>query len=155
MPGKKALSKRKTRAKPAGKKRAMGKSSFGKTGSAGKGEGRTAVQAWIATRKAEHREIIGQLDALITESIPGAVQAVKWSAPFYGLPGKGWLVTVGSFNEYVSVGFFAGTKLKPKPPLGDKGNMRRFQIHDASEYDEARLRSWLQQAAKVQGWGNV
>lgn len=150
---KKATTKTAKKAPP--KKAPAKKAAFGRAGTAGKGEGDEAVQAWIAGVKPQHRDLVTKLDALVGKEIPDVKRAVKWSTPFYGRAGQGWLVTVASFKEYVSVGFFAGTMLKPTPPEGESGTMRRVKIHDASEYDEKQLRSWVQQAAKLQGWGKA
>jgi hypothetical protein len=128
---------------------------FGRTGTAGKAEGDGAVKAWIAGIKPEHQEIAHRFDALAGETLPGVKRAVKWNAPFYGLPGKGWVATMGSFKEYVSIGFFAGAKLTPAPPLGESGSMRRVTLHSAADYDERQLRAWLKQASDLQGWGKV
>jgi hypothetical protein len=140
------------KAKPA-KKAAAPK--VGRSGTAGKAEGDGAVKAWIAGIKPEHREIANRFDALAAEMLPGVRRAVKWSAPFYGLPGQGWVATLASFKDYVSIGFFAGTRLTPPPPLGESGSMRRVAVRGAADYDERQLRAWLKQAAGMQGWGKV
>jgi len=122
---------------------------------AAKPGGAAAVRTWIAAVKDEHRPIVDRFDRLITDMVSGLQKAIKWRALFYGVAGRGWIVVINSFKDYVSVGFFAGTELKPAPPLGDRGRMRRFQIHSEAEFDQKRLRSWIQQAAKLEGWGKV
>ncbi|MEA3199101.1 MAG: hypothetical protein QOE90_529 [Thermoplasmata archaeon] len=120
-----------------------------------KGEGGAAVKAWIAHAKPQHRALAQRLDEIITEELPGARKAVKWGAPFYGLEGRGWVATFASFKAYVSLGFFAGASLKPEPPEGESGLMRRVKIVDGTEPDEKQIRAWLRQAAKLPGWGKV
>ena len=82
--------------------------------------------------------------------------------PFYGLPDQGWIVAMWSFKDCVGVGFIAGTLLDPEPPVakmagpwnrGSKVKARRIDIHDESEFDESQLRSWLEQARELPGWG--
>ena len=141
MPAKKAK-------KPAAKKGAKKAAPKAKGGDA-------EVKAWVAKVKPQHRNLVQRIDALIEEVIPDVRRAIKWSTPFYGRAGQGWLVTVGSFKEYVAVGFFAGTSLKPEPPEGESGQMRRVKLRDGEKVDEKRLRSWIEQAAKLPGWGKV
>ena len=38
---------------------------------------------------------------------------VKWNSPFYGVPGKGWFLSVHVFSRYVKATFFAGASLRP------------------------------------------
>ena len=153
---------RKSTRKPArkGPTKAMNKAaptpkSFGRPGTAGKGEGHEAVLAWIAGVKPGHRPIVEKLDALIGDTVPEVKRAIKWSTPLYGLAGQGWFASVASFKEYVSLGFFAGTSLDPPPPFGEGKGMRRVNIHDFGEYDEKQLRSWIKQASSIRGWGTV
>ncbi|MCA1819716.1 MAG: DUF1801 domain-containing protein [Halobacteriales archaeon] len=135
------------------------KAASGRPGSAGKAEGEAAVKAWIASVKPEHRPLVQRIDALIGKTIPGIQRHTKWrkpsnplGTPFYGRPGQGWIVALWSFKEYVSVGFFAGASLVPPPPVPSV-QVRRIDIHDESEYDERQLRSWLEQARDLPGWG--
>lgn len=142
------------KAKPAAKKAAAAPK-FGRSGTAGKADGDGAVKAWIAGINPEHRGIAARFDALAGEMLPGVKRAIKWSTPFYGLPGQGWIATFASFKGHASIGFFAGTRLTPAPPMGDSGNMRRVNLHGAADYDERQLRAWLKQAAGLPGWGTV
>ena len=134
-------------------------------------DGATGVRAWINGVKPEHRLLAQRLDALIAKTIPGVRRAIKWrkpsqplGVPFYGLPDQGWIVAMWSFKDRVGVGFFAGTLLHPEPPVtsmagpwnrGTKVKARRIDIYDGSDYDEAQLRSWLEQARELPGWGNA
>ena len=132
-------------------------------------DGAMGVRAWIAGVKPEHRSLVKRIDALISEMIPGVRRAIKWrkpsqplGVPFYGLPGHGWIVAMWSFKDRVGVGFIAGTRLHPEPPVtsmagpwnrGTSAKARRIDIHDESEFDEAQLRSWLEQSRDLPGWG--
>src|SRR5262249_966289 len=119
--------------------------------------------------KPEHRLLVKRIDALIAKTVPGVHRAIKWrkpsqplGVPFYGLPDHGWIVAMGSFKDSVGVGFFAGTLLDPEPRVakmavpwnrGSEAKARRIDIHDESEFDELQLRSWLEQARELPGWG--
>lgn len=147
-----------TPAKKAAKKpvaKAPAKKAFGRAGTAGKAEGDTAVRAWIESVDARHRPLVERLDALIGEVVPDVKRAVKWSMPMYGREGKGWFAHVGSFKEFVALGFFNGAELKPQPPFGEGETMRRARFPSLAALDEKQVRSWVEQAASIQGWGKA
>lgn len=145
---------KKAKAAKAAPKRAA-KPRFGRSGTAGKGEGDEAVQAWIEGVKPAQQALVRRIDRIVGEEVPGVRRGVKWSMPMYGLPGQGWLVHVGSFKDYVAVGFFSGMSLDPQPPNGESGHMRRMNYASEAELDERQLRSWLQQAKELPGWGKL
>lgn len=164
MPAKERATKPASRKAPAAKrpakktpakKGAAKKPGFGRPGTAGKAEGNAAVRAWIAAVKPEHRGVVKKLDALIGKVVPDVRRAIKWSTPLYGRTGIGYFASVASFKNYVSLSFFAGAHLDPPPPLGESEQMRRVIVHDMSEFDEARFRSWIEQAASRPGWGKL
>ena len=131
--------------------------------------GARGVQAWIDGVKPEHRLLVKRIDALIAKAVPGVRRAIKWrkpsqplGVPFYGLPEHGWIVAMWSFKDSLGVGFIAGTLLDPEPPVakmagpwnrGSTAKARRIDIHNESEFDESQLRSWLEQARELPGWG--
>jgi hypothetical protein len=145
---------RKPARKPA-RKAGPGRKAFGRPGTAGKAEGDAAVRRWMAGVNPAHRPIVERLDALIGEIVPDVKRAIKWSTPMYGRAGQGWFASVASFKNYVSLNFFAGTRLEPPPPVGEGKGMRRVNLRDLSEFDEKQVRSWIQQAASMKGWGTV
>ena len=125
-------------------------------------DGRPAVEAWLDHVKPEHRSVVRRIDALILETIPDAICAVKfrkptntWGVPFYGRSGKGWIVSVNSLKAQIRMIFFAGKGLKPMPPLAAPPRARAVDIHPDGELDERQLKAWLQQATKLQGWGRL
>jgi hypothetical protein len=149
-PAKKAPAK-----KAPAKKAPSRKAAFGRPGTAGKGEGDAAVRAWMQGVKAEHRPLVERLDALIGEVVPDVKRAVKWSSPMYGREGMGFFASFASFKEHVRLSFFSGVDLRPPPPEGESKGMRSVKLRDASDLDEKQLRSWIQQAAAMKGWGKV
>ena len=125
-------------------------------------DGRPAVEAWLDHVRPEHRSIVRRIDALILEAVPGVVCAVKfrkptnrWGVPFYGIAGKGWIVSVNSLKAQVRLIFFAGSVLKPIPPLAAPPRARAIDVHADEDLDERQINSWLQQAMKLSGWGHV
>jgi hypothetical protein len=126
-----------------------------RSGVGGKGEGAAAIRAWIDAIAPEHQDLARRFDDLVGSAVPDVRRAVKWNSAFYGVAGQGWITTLASFKQHMSIGFFTGTRLVPQPPLGDSGNMRRVQLRSPEDFDEAQLRSWLEQASALPGWGKV
>lgn len=125
-------------------------------------DGRPAVQAVLDNVPPAQRPLARRLDELIRKTVPEAVSAVKYrkpsqplGVPFYGIPGGGWLVHMNPLKARVRLTFFAGAALTPSPPIAAPGGSRAIDIPDDAEVDEKQLRTWLQQAKKLPGWGRV
>ena len=116
-----------------------------------KGYGDEPVQAYIEAMPGWKRDVGRRLDALVTAALPDVRKAVKWNSPFYGIEGRGWIVSFHVFTKYVKVTFFGGTSLQPVPPGGTDSEARWIDVHE-DDLDEAQLRKWLRQAAKAPGW---
>lgn len=133
-------------------------------------EGEKSVQAWIDEVKPEHSSLVIRVDNLIKEVIPNIQCTTKWhkpsqplGIPFYGIPDKGWIVAMWSFKDKLGIGFISGTLLNPEPPVTsmagpwNRGDVkaRRVDIHVESEFDEKQIRTWLEQARDLPGWGKI
>jgi hypothetical protein len=117
-----------------------------------KADGDAPVQAYIAAMPGWKRDVGRRLDALIVRTVPGVRKAVKWNSPFYGVEGQGWFLGIHCFTNYVKVGFFRGTSLRPVPPGESKSkDMRYLDIHEDDELDEAQLAAWVTQASQLPG----
>jgi hypothetical protein len=117
-----------------------------------KGYGDAPVQAYIAAMPGWKRDVGRRLDALIARTVPGVHKAVKWNSPFYGVEGQGWFLGIHTFKNYVKVGFFRGTSLRPVPPGASKGKERRYlDIHEDDKLDEAQMANWVKQASQLPG----
>jgi hypothetical protein len=119
-----------------------------------KGDGDGPVQRYIAAMPGWKSDLGRRLDALIGRTVPGVRKAVKWNQPFYGAgePDDGWFVTFRCFTKYVKVSFFRGVDLDPVPPgAGKQRDVRWLDIHEDDDVDEARLRSWVDQAQRLPG----
>jgi hypothetical protein len=118
-----------------------------------KGDGDAPVRAYIAGMPGWKRTVGQRLDAVISRAVPGVRKAVRWNSPFYGVDGQGWFLGVHVFANYVKVGFFRGTSLRPMPPGQSRTKeMRYLDIHEDDELDEAQLAKWVRQAAALPGW---
>ena len=116
-----------------------------------KADGDAPVQAYIAAMPGWKRDLGKRLDALIVRNVPNVRKAVKWNSPFYGIEGQGWFLSFHVFTHYVKVTFFQGTSLRPVPPGGTSKDARWIDIHE-HDLDEARMATWVKQAAAVPGW---
>jgi hypothetical protein len=118
-----------------------------------KADGDAAVEEYIAAMPGWKRTVGRRLDALITRTVPIVRKAVKWNSPFYGMEGQGWFLSFHCYARYVKVAFFRGTSLRPVPPGESKNqDVRYLDIHADDQLDEARLATWIRQAAALPGW---
>ena len=118
-----------------------------------KAEGDAPVQAYIAAMPGWKSDLGRRLDAIIERAVPGVKKAVKWNSPFYGVEGHGWFLSLHCYTKYVKVAFFHGASLRPLPPGESKQrDVRYLDIHEDEPLDEARLATWIRQAATLPGW---
>lgn len=90
-----------------------------------KGDGDAPVQAYIAAMPGWKHDVGAQLDALITQALPDVEKAVRWNSPFYGMPGKGWFLSIHCLTKYVKVTFFSGPLLEPDSARRNPKKRRR------------------------------
>jgi hypothetical protein len=118
-----------------------------------KADGDAPVQAYIAAMPGWKRDLGERLDALIVRTVANVRKAVKWNTPFYGIEGQGWFLGFHCMTKYVKVAFFRGTSLRPVPPGKSKQKeVRYLDIREDDRLDEARMASWVKQAAALPGW---
>ena len=118
-----------------------------------KADGDAPVQAYIAAMPGWKSDVGRRLDALIVRTVPGVRKAVKWNSPFYGVEGQGFFLSFHTFTNYVKVAFFRGASLRPVPPGESKQKeVRYLDVHEDDRLDEARLATWIRQAAALPGW---
>ena len=117
------------------------------------GEGEAPVHAYIAAMPGWKRKVGEQIDALVTQAVPGVRKAVKWNSPLYGIAGNGWFLSVHCFTHHVKVAFFKGASLQPPPPGPAKDpNTRYLDIRENAPLDEAQFTRWVKQASRLPGW---
>jgi hypothetical protein len=116
-----------------------------------KADGDAPVQAYLAALSGWKRDAGRRVDALVARTVPGVRRAVKWNSPFYGLEGRGWFLSFHVFTRSIKVTFFRGTALRPVPPGGTGKEARWIDLHE-DDLDEARLATWVKQAAALPGW---
>ena len=117
-----------------------------------KGDGDGPVQAYIAAMPGWKTAVGARIDALVTQTVPGARRAVRWNAPFWGIEGQGWILSLCCVARYVKVTFLKGTSLNPLPPVDSKvPNVRYLHIFEDQPLDEAQFTDWLRQAKRIGG----
>ena len=117
-----------------------------------KGDGAGPVRAYIAAMPGWKQAVGARIDALVSRECPGAARAVRWNAPFWGMPGRGWMLSLGCVTGYVKVSFLRGTALEPLPPEGSRvPAVRYLHIPEDGPPDEEQFRDWLRQAAAMEG----
>lgn len=116
------------------------------------GYGDAPVAAYIAAMPGWKRAVGERLDALIVQTVPEVVKAVKWNTPFYGREGQGWFTALYCYKTYVSVTFFHGDKMVPVPPKPSKSpGVRYLHIFEDAPLDEAQFADWIRQASLLPG----
>lgn len=117
-----------------------------------KADGDAPVQAYIAAMPGWKSAVGRRIDDLAVDTCPGVQKAVRWNSPFWGKPGRGWMLNLSCLTRYVKVAFFKGTALDPMPPVASKvDGVRYLHLHEDEALDEAQFRDWLRQAAAVDG----
>lgn len=120
-----------------------------------KGDGDAPVQAYISAMPGWKGSVGRRIDALITLHLPNVRKAVRWNSPFYGIEGKGWLMSFHVLSRHVQVNFFCGSSLDPVPPgKGKDPSARWLNVGEGAPLDEEQLAMWVKQAAKLKGWAS-
>lgn len=117
-----------------------------------KGDGDGPVQAYIAAMPGWKRDVGQQIDRLVSQVVPDAARAVRWNAPFWGVPGQGWFLSLGCTARYVKVAFHTGSSLVPMPPVDSKhARMRYLHVFENIALDDVQFVDWLRQASVLPG----
>lgn len=116
-----------------------------------KGYGDAPVQAYIAAMPGWKSAVGAQIDAIIEQTVPGVVKAVKWNSPFYGVEKDVWFTGLHCFDKYIKVSFFRGTSMTPEPPGKSKqAEVRYYDIYE-DRFDAAQFADWIEQASRLPG----
>lgn len=96
--------------------------------------------------------IVARLDELIRQTLPEPQYAIKWNKAYYGLPDRGWVIEMAAYHVSVNVVFLGDADFDSPPPLGERDRSRYIKVHSLDEIDEEELRSWIDDASRVDGW---
>lgn len=114
-------------------------------------EDRSVIDDWMARLVPDLQPIVARVDELITEAHPEIQHALKWKKAYYGLPDRGWIIELVSYDVSVNVVFLGGAEFDPTPPDGS-GSSRYVKLRSLEDADAPELRDWIEQAASVEGW---
>lgn len=118
-----------------------------------KGDGDGPVQAWIRAVPGWKSPAAAEIDALIMATAPGMEKAVRWNSPFWGMPGRGWTISLHAFTGFLRVTFLCGAQLDPLPPGPSKDPATRYlDLREAGGLDRAQFALWVAQCARLDGW---
>lgn len=109
------------------------------------------IDDWMRRQMPDLQPIIEHLDATIRKAYPKAQFAVKWKKAHYGLPDKGWILELVSYDVSVNIMFYAGSEFDPPPPLGE-GRPRFVKLKSLEEAKAKKVTAWIKQAGTVTGW---
>ncbi|QYK40979.1 MAG: DUF1801 domain-containing protein [Paracoccaceae bacterium] len=117
-----------------------------------KADGEAPVAAYIAAMPGWKSTVGRRIDDLVREVVPDAARAVRWNAPFWGVPGQGWMLSLSCTARYVKVAFLTGSALHPMPPEASKHPaMRYLHLYEDTSLDQMQFADWLRQAAAIPG----
>lgn len=110
------------------------------------------VDDWLRRVMPDLQPIVARLDELIREALPGLQFAVKWKKAYYGLPERGWVIEMVAYDVSVNVVFFGGADFDSPPPLGNTDRSRYLKVKTLEELEQPELRTWIENAGRVDGW---
>ena len=111
-----------------------------------------AIDEWIERGMPGLQPLVRRLDAIIRKVIPGLQYAVKWRKAYYGLPDRGWIIELVGYDVSANVVFLGGADFESPPPLGTVARSRYIKLRTLEEAEAPEVRSWIEQAAQVDGW---
>ena len=92
-----------------------------------------AIDEWMRRVMPDLNPIVKHLDELIRKTLPDCQYAIKWKKAYYGLPDKGWIIELVSYDVSVNVVFFGGEDFDSPPPLGDTDRSRYIKVKSLEE----------------------
>jgi hypothetical protein len=110
------------------------------------------IDEWRRHLMPDLQPIIGRLDELIRDTVPGLDYAVKWKRAYYGLPDLGWIIEIAAYDVSVNVVFLGGADFDSPPPLGTTGRTRYVKVASLEDAQRPDLREWIERAARTPGW---
>ena len=116
-----------------------------------KGDGDAPVQAYVAAMPGLKRAVGERLDALVVDTLPEVMKAVRWNTPLYGVAGGGFFLDFNCTTRYVKVAFFRGAALDPEPPVGSRDPNTRYLHLYEDGIDAAQFTAWVRQAGMGAG----
>lgn len=109
------------------------------------------IDDWFTKQPEPQRAIAEALRALVAQTMPDAVGAIKWGMPFYTLDGT-MVCAIASHKAHVNL-ILAGSPDAFDDPdgllEGDGKTGRHLKVRSLEELPTARVKRWLRTAASV------
>jgi hypothetical protein len=116
-----------------------------------KGYGEAPIQAYLDAVPGWKQAACRRIDAIVSQTIPGAQKAVKWNTPLYGMEKDYWFLSFHCYAKYVKVTFFKGAEFDPPPKEKSKyPAIRHHHVREGEELGE-QFADWVRQAAALPG----
>jgi hypothetical protein len=117
------------------------------TGTRRSASGSTTASGAQAQLGEPHRAIVSEVRKIVTGSLPGVVEEIKWGQPCFSKGAK--LAYLMAAKAHVTFGFFQGADLDDEGGLleGSGKAMRSLKLRAVGDIPAAAIRRWLKQAA--------
>lgn len=110
------------------------------------------IADWMRRAMPELQPIVERVDEMVREELSDLRYAIKWNKVHYGVPGHGWVIELVAYDVSVNIVFLGGADFDTPPPLGESNRSRYIKITDMGALETPEIRSWIQQAGRVDGW---
>jgi hypothetical protein len=107
-----------------------------------------SVEGIMEALDPQKRKIAERLRGLVKDTLPDAVETVKWGNVTYLSNGKNlsWLIV---YKDHVDLGFFLGAKLSSKLLEGSGKGLRHIKVGTLADIDDSEFGRLLKDAQKL------
>lgn len=109
------------------------------------------IDAFFEKQPAHLRAILEALRAIVDATVPDAKSSIKWGMPFYELNGK-MMCALGAHKAHVNLILSGPADAFADPDgllTGESKLGRHMKLTSLEELPRARVKSWVQTAAKL------
>lgn len=122
----------------------------------GKSDGDAAVQKWIGLLPGWQMAHAREIDAVVSETLPGVAKAIRYNGAWYGTPGGSFFLALNAFKRHLKVTFFDGQSFDPPLPIAMKiAPNGALDLYETDPLDGPRIADWVRQAVTHPGYGKA
>jgi hypothetical protein len=111
-------------------------------------DGSVTVEELVGGLRGPQREIVEKLRGIVKETLPEAVELVKWGQPVYVYKGKN-IITLMLYDDHINYGLFMGARLKSTRLEGTGKGLRHVKVHAMRDVDEKEFARLARDAAEL------
>jgi hypothetical protein len=111
-------------------------------------DGSVTVEELVGGLGGPQREIAEKLRAIVKETLPEAVELVKWGQPVYVYKGKN-IITLMLYDDHINYGLFMGARLKSRRLEGTGKGLRHVKVYGMRDVDEKEFARLAKDAAEL------